>query len=166
LTDDWLFQRGDTWASWLIGQTIQQHAPGIVTRGPDLKAVTGTGLLPFVVASQHPNGALAVGTLPRSLTDEIATLPAAVTLSMPRVNVPVGVFGNFETLTLATTEQFSGKQVLAQDLASDVAVDVTQHVIINQNEMIIPGDLIRRLGTSANGPADQSDTGLVFLIQG
>src|SRR5262249_13083863 len=120
----------------------------------------------FVVASQHPNGALAVGTLPRALTAEIVTLPAAITLSMPKVNVPVGVFGNFETLTLATTEQLRGRHLLAQDLATDVAVDVTQHVIIRQSELIIPGDLIRRLGTSANGPVELSDPGLVFLIQG
>src|SRR5262249_34974080 len=156
---------GDTWAKWLIGQTVQQHAPAIVTRGAEIRSVQGTNPLPFVAASQHPNGALAVATLPRSLNRQITPPPAAISLFVGKADVPIGVFGNFESLTLTASQSLRGKRILAQDLATDEAVDVTADVIFGQNEITIPGELITRLGTSANGPSDLSDPGLVIVIE-
>ena len=166
LTDDWLFQRGDTWASWLIAQTVQQHAPAIVSRGLEIKSFQGTPPLPFVVASQHPNGAVAVATLPRSLTRQIATLRADATLFVENVNAPIGIFGNFKSLTITATRPFNGARILAQDLAIDTAVDISEQVLIKQSQVTIPGDLINRIGTSVNVVGDISDPGLVILIEG
>ena len=55
LTDDWLFQRGETWDSDVIGKDVKQGAPARVARNLPLPTVTSEGAdPPFVIAGPLP----------------------------------------------------------------------------------------------------------------
>jgi hypothetical protein len=54
--------------------------------------------------------------------------------------------------------------VLAQDLASDKATDITDHIRIQDNYVYIPGELITRVGLSAASEGDLSEPGMVMRI--
>ena len=53
-------------------------------------------------------------------------------------------------------------RLYAQDLLADQATDITQEVSINNNTLVIPGELIHKIGTSANSKGDISVPGLVL----
>ena len=79
------------------------------------------------------------------------------------MNAPVGIFGDFESLTLKLPLQpeNTNYKVYAQDLASDKPVEITQQILFNKNKIIIPGDIIRKIGLSEAKKDDISDPGLV-----
>ncbi|MBQ9112525.1 MAG: hypothetical protein IJY08_02985 [Clostridia bacterium] len=58
------------------------------------------------------------------------------------------MFGEYGSLVLRTAFT-SVDTVLMQDLAEDTAYDVSDEVELRGNEIIIPGELISRIGTSA-----------------
>jgi len=165
LTDTWTFQKGDTWASWFDGRQIQQKAPARVSRGMDLPAVDCEGDPPYVVASRHPNGAVAVATLPRVSADRSLRHPRAeIRISGLQEEFPIGVFGACRQLTLEFEALSGDQQLWAQDLALETAVDISGRVRWDRNQIIIPGELIREVGTMANGPDDHSEPGLVLKL--
>jgi len=66
LEDEWRFPPDSTWMAAAFGKNVRQSAPAVLSRGMPLPRVTAVrDELPFVVASRHPNGAVAVGILPR-----------------------------------------------------------------------------------------------------
>jgi len=76
---------------------------------------------PYVLCCRHPGGEVAVATIPRNLEQNGRaglTFPLAdVTLDVGELCRPVGIFGEYRSLTLTTTSDLSGKRILAQDLA-------------------------------------------------
>ena len=51
-----------------------------------------------------------------------------------------------------------------QDLADDRAFDVTDLVTLAENQIVIPGELISRIGTSAQPVEDTSEPGVVIHL--
>ncbi|HYN04818.1 MAG TPA: hypothetical protein VE359_20370 [Vicinamibacteria bacterium] len=166
LVDRWRFAKGDSWATWLEGQELPQGAPAVSARGLPLPRVAADGEPPFVVASRHPSGATAVATLPRRLVGRGEFMPLAdVTVEVVDASQPVGVFGEYRTLTLALAAGRRVTRVLAQDLAADRTVDVTGRVALQAGSVTIPGAVIAEVGRSAQTPGDFSRPGLVLRLE-
>lgn len=166
LVDRWPFRAGETWAAWCAGQEIAQAAPARVSRGMPLPQVAAEGDRPFVVASRHPNGCVAVATLPRSSPDRrIETPPADVALDIGWGEEPVGIFGTYRTLTLRLAGPRGARRIWAQDLAGDVARDVTEYVLQGDDAVTLPGALIRDIGLSAASAGDRSGPGAVLALR-
>lgn len=157
LSDSWTFAKGDTWASWFDEKEVIQKAPARVARGMNLPEVESNEEVPYVIASRHPNGAVAVATLPRVTSTKSLFHPkAVVTLNDLECEPPIGIFGSYEKLVLNfkyMPEKFS---VYAQDLAADNAINITREIVAEKNRLILPGELLERLGTKANGQDDFS----------
>ena len=166
LADNWVFKRGETWDTEVIGHAVNQGAPARVSRNLPLPIVTAPGELPFVVTARFPNGAAAVCTLERNRRDKAWFMPlAAVTVETAGAPGPFGIFGHYKTLTLHLPQPLAGKYVFAQDLAGEKAVDVTKRVHIQGNLLTIPGALIDKIGCQNAAPGDLSDPGLVLAIR-
>lgn len=155
-------------------------APARIARGglplPTVTAPQGKPV-PYVLCSRFPDGEIAVATIGRSLGDPapsgrfkgmraLVVPPADVTLEAGRLDRPVGVFGEYASLTLTTSADLIGKRILAQDLAGTVPVDITAEVSVTKGRLTIPGAVIHRVGTMAGKPGELSDPGLVLAIPG
>ncbi|HLW80384.1 MAG TPA: hypothetical protein VKU44_12385, partial [Terriglobia bacterium] len=165
LMDDWRYEPGESAATWLDGQDIRQGAPARVARGMPLPAVHAAGEPPFVITSRHPNGAVSVATLPRTVRGRsLATPLADITMDIGAGDSPVGVFGQYGSLTLTLTEDLGARRIWAQDLAADAAVDITARVARQGRSLTLPGRLVTEAGTSAAEPGDLSGPGLVLRL--
>lgn len=165
LTDSWIFKRGQTWQSDLIGATVRQGAPACVTRNIGLPLVKAKGEKPFVFATRFPNGAVAIAAQERTQGGKAWYMPAsAVTLSVTDAPGPFGVFGYFDELTLIFAEELSGRRVLAQDLAGEEAHDISNEVEIRGKSLQIAGDVIRKVGLYNATVNDLSAPGMVIAL--
>ena len=167
LHDSWCFRKGDAWATWVIGKEVVQTAPARVSRRLPLPEVKTDGEPPYVICSKHPNGAISVGTLPRISALHGITYPQAdVSLQIDNPFVPIGIFGRYQSLKLEFAQTIVPEQVmvLAQDLASDKAMDITDQLRIQENYVYIPGELIIRVGLSSASEGDLSEPGMVMRI--
>ncbi len=166
LYDAWTYNRGEFWASNLVGKMVRQGAPARITRGLPLPEVKAEHEPPFVIASRHPNGAVAVATLGRTMPEKGYFFSEAdVTLEVGDLRGPIGVFGYYRSLTLVFDKPVSGKRIWAQDLAGEEATDITNQVKIDGNRVILSGELIKTIGLAAAGKDDVSDPGLVMVIE-
>lgn len=165
LTDSWLFARGQTWDNELVGATVRQGAPARIARNISLPEVKARGDKPFVFATRFPNGAVAIAVQERTQVDKAWYMPACdVTLSVSDAPGPFGVFGLFESLTLVFDKPLHGQRILAQDLAGDAAINISQAVQINGNKLSIPGNVIRASGLRNSTPGDVSAPGMVISV--
>jgi len=165
LTDSWIFESGQTWQNEIIGKTVRQGAPACLARNLSLPSVRGNGDRPFVFATRFPNGAVAIAAQERTRVGKGWYMPACdVTLSVTDAPGPYGVFGYFDSLTLASDKPFHGNRVLAQDLAGDKAIDISSMVQVQGENLYIPGKVIRRIGLHSATPGDISAPGLVIVI--
>lgn len=78
---------------------------------------------------------------------------------------PIGVFGKYKKLILNFKNLRGHITVYAQDLAANKAINITQDVEIQNNSLILPGELIEKIGTEANRTDDLSEPGLVLKIK-
>jgi len=167
LQDSWFFEPGDAWATWVTGRKVIQSAHARVARGMALPEVKVDGVPPFVICSRHPNGAVAIATLPRVSAEKQKYTPMAdVTIRLNELEVPIGIFGHFNSLRIEFDQpvQPGELQILGQDLASDKAVDITSQVQINPDYLIIPGELISKTGLQVATKGDLSEPGMVMQI--
>jgi len=167
LTDFWILKQDETWTSRKPGDRVESVAPARVSRGLPLAEVTvKDGMpLPFVLASRHPNGAIAVATQGRTLEREYVSPSADVVLRVPDVDQAVGIFGCCQSLTLTSERAIPRGTVWAQDLASERAVDVTSEVRLSPHELVIPGALVQRVGLTAQTEHDLSEPGMMLAIR-
>lgn len=165
LTDSWLFEPGQTWQNEIIGKTVRQGAPACLARNINLPAVKATGEKPFVFATRFPNGAVAIAAQERTKVGKGWYMPACdVTLSIADAPGPYGVFGYFDSLTLISDRPLQGRRILAQDLAGDEAIDISNMVQVRGKSLLIPGQVIRRIGLRQATPGDLSAPGLAIAI--
>lgn len=167
LTDSWLLGERETWNSARkIGDTCTEQAPARVSRRIPLPSVQANGELPYVLASQYPNGAVAVASLERLKGREWFQPAAKVGIEVADVSAPIGIFGYYDQLTVTFPDKISkpSLHVMAQDLAGDIATDITREVSIKGNRLIIPGAVISRVGLSAATPGDKSAPGMVISL--
>ena len=183
LTDTMTLNSSDTWYSRAWGAPLNQGAPARVVRGleflPTVVPADSTygGVVPWVVASKHPNGALAVAALGRTLDSHGGwIMPRAnVTLwagvSATGVEASIGVFGQFEALTVVWEGSKPAHQdVWMQDLAGEGATDVSEQVAWceaggGRTALFVPGGLIDTVGRSASSSlTDISDPGILIKV--
>jgi hypothetical protein len=96
---------------------------------------------------------------------------------LPRVDVAievtaetgvVGVFGQYRSLTLRLPAPLGSRRVWAQDLAGEVACDITERVhaedrtVAGTHYVTLPGSVIDEIGLADATPGDRSFPGLVL----
>jgi hypothetical protein len=166
LTDSWIFDRGQTWQSDLIGATVRQGAPACITRNLDLPQVQWVGERPFVFAARFPNGAVAIAAQQRTAPSRAWHMPEAhITLQVGDAPGPFGIFGDMASLTLVFDKPLGKQRVLAQDLAGERAEDITTQIRRGKRDFQLSRSMIRRIGLSAATPGDLSSPGLVVAIR-
>ena len=168
LIDTWRFRHGDSWAIWMDGRESLQTAPARVARGMPLPMVSvpDGGPAPYVIASRHPNGAVCVATLARISSGRGIYFPLAdVSIEIADANAAVGIFGRYKSLTLNFPAEPGKTRVLAQDLAGDTALDITDEVKLEGKSITLCGKLISKVGLFAASPGDLSEAGLVLVIK-
>lgn len=167
LLDHWVFGVDETWTSRKPGDRAEVSAPARVTRGmslPDVHVAAGEPA-PFVLACRHPNGAIAIATIGRTLGRIYINPRAEVVLEAGDLSRPIGVFGVFASLTLKGDNRLSGRQVWAQDLNGETPVNITREVRIDGRRIVIPGEVIDRIGLQEATPGDLSEPGMVIVIR-
>lgn len=168
LEDKWRVGYRDTWGPAKVGDTLRASAPARVSRGLALPEVhSNSTSRPFVLSSKYPNGAIAIATIGRGMGHEYITEKVAVEQLISDLNNPIGIFGDYASLTLVLPKNTSikGYQIWGQDLAGDTPINITKKVIIENNRIILPGDVIRAVGLSAKTKGDVSDPGLVLKFE-
>lgn len=126
----------------------------------------------YVLCSRHPDGEIAVATIPRNIVTTggkagIVFPLADISIDVGgELNRPAGIFGEYASLTFVTTSDLSGKKILAQDLAGNTPVDITAEIKNEKGRLVIPGAVIHRVGLMAGKPGDVSDPGLVLVVEG
>jgi hypothetical protein len=170
LTDFWIFKKRETWMNRRVGAKASEKTPARVSRGLPLPEVSNADATdrPVVLASLYPNGAVAVATVGRSLGREYVLRRETLTVQVPEATTTVGIFGDYAALELVFPVKIdSGKIViLAQDLAGEIPVDITTQVKVDGFKLIIPGEVIRKIGLMSATAGDKSDPGLVLKISG
>ena len=145
----------------------RSKAPARVSRGMALPRVQDAGEdRPYVLASRYPTGQTAVVTMGRSLGDRYENVPVRVEIDAGKWKREVGIFGYYKELVI-NYEDLPNRpfRVLAQDLASNRACDISSGVARRGKQIVLPGELISRVGKMSNDGADDlSDPGLVLVI--
>jgi len=165
LIDEYIFKIGETWVDWIYGQKTKQLAPAKVARGMNLPTVISKGEKPFVICSRNPSGAVTVATLPR-LAPKGQFFPLAdVSITIEKLDEPIGVFGRYKSLTVECANLPVGFSIFAQDLAGDKAIDITDLVEIKSNKIILSGKVLEEVGLSAKTEGDVSEPGLMIVLK-
>ena len=157
----------DVWP-FVAGKTLESPAPSAIARGcalPVVSAETAT-VRPFVVASRHPKtGAYSLAALPRTANGEfIKAFSADVAAAVGTPDVPLGIFGRYQKLTLSFDSPIAGRRVYMQDLLCEAALDVTDKLELRECELTIPGALIDSVCDKNRAPGDDSAPGVVMRL--
>ena len=166
LIDSIVFHENHTWYTPTYGKMVRQSAPAVMSRNIALPDVKTDGEMPFVMASRFQDGAVCIATEGRVKPDDSWFHPRAdISVSEIEQDMPIGVFGHYESLALIFTDAISKDAIVwAQDLLSESAVDISDMISIRGNRVIIPGDLIDEIGTSCNDEGDISGPGLLLRV--
>ena len=166
LHDGWLYAHDESWVRHEEGDIVPAEAPARVSRGMALPKVGSTDPeRPFTLASAYPDGNVAVATIGRSLGRKYVLKSVPVEINVGSKDAKVGVFGEYETLTLVYPSALGRVKVLAQDLAGDTPVDITSRVRVEGERIVLPGDVLHEIGLMAATPGDLSDPGLVLCLR-
>ena len=120
------------------------------------------GNVPFIVAAKNPTGAFSIVTAGRTIGRDYFIPKCDISAEIGNCDT-IGVFGEYGTLTLSTSFDKICR-VLMQDLASDTAYDITDLVTFSGSKLTIPGELIEKIGTSAQPKGDTSEPGVVIKL--
>ncbi len=144
LVDSIIFQENDTWFKATHEKMVRQSAPAIMARNIVLPEVNHKELVPYVMTSKFPNGAIAIATEGRVTPSQSWIHPRAdIILKESEVNKPIGIFGYYESLTLEFLQILPDNiKIYGQDLLSKKAINITKKVKIHENMIIIQGGLI------------------------
>ena len=121
LAESYHFAKDEVWFQDAWNRTVTQRAPAVVARGtalPEVKALDEGH--PFVVAGKNPNGAVAVGTLPRLQPGKkFVTPPVEIALGEPlTTGAPLAVFGAPRIVRVPYEGKARRVGVAVRDLAS------------------------------------------------
>lgn len=165
LEDDWTFSEGQTWWRDAWGRKLVQSAPAVVARNLPLPKVSPEGAdAPFVLASRHPHGPIAVSVMPRIKTGRgIFFPPAKIAVDADISGKKVGLFGKFSSISFKMPKKPS--RILAQDLASDSSEDVSDECEWSDGTLTIPGSLSDRLCAKTRESDDESMPAIVLLAE-
>lgn len=151
-------------ADCLKDGVLTKAAPAEISRSTSLPIVIPDdgGQIPFIVASQNPNGVYAVATLGRTIGRDYYIPKCDVTIDVNIAKI-IGVFGEYKNLIIKT-KLSDIKSVLIQDLADTDAYDITDSVTFNGDTVIVRGDIISKIGTHAQPKYDTSEPGVVIYL--
>lgn len=173
LTDSWQFCdiASEIEAWWLTNPLLGElrdntaaiTAPARISRGCPLPDLTpdANGDLPFAVAARNPNGACSIATLGRTVGRDYRIPRCDAALEIGDAHT-IAAFGDYRSLTLRTTS--APGSVFLQDLAGSTAYDVTADVTRADGRIVIPGELIRQIGTEAQPAGDTSEPGVLIRL--
>ncbi len=167
LIDHYPHTESDTWFKPCWGKMVYQSAPAVMARNMPLPSVEAEGDAPYVMASTYPNGPTAIATEGRVKPEDQWYHPRAkVVVQIKDATQPIGIFGHYKALTLRFPQPLTDvKHVWAQDLLAKEATDIEPEVEVKDKEVVIPGELIDKIGTSAGDEGDISVPGMVLRIQ-
>ncbi|MBQ8533872.1 MAG: hypothetical protein IJ462_03475 [Clostridia bacterium] len=174
LSDSWKFIRPeieieDWWFNvsmvkdFITDGVLTKSAPAIIARNTQLPKVSydKSGNICYCIASQNPNGVYSVATLGRTSNQEYFLPKCDVEIYTKNADT-IGIFGEYSSLTAVTDATFD--KVFMQDLADDESFDVTEHIIRQDNRIIISGDLISQIGRLAQPDGDTSEPGVLLKL--
>lgn len=152
--DSWKYSEGQTWLRAAIGKEIWQSAPARIARGMQLPRVISEDISPYVAASRHPNGAMAIATVGRISSARGWWAPRAIVEASALLHAPVGIFGVYKELALNFDATLNHRRILMQDLAKNAPIDITEHVRRIGKRVVVPGALIDEIcaGNDASEP--------------
>lgn len=165
LEDDWTFRDGETWWKEAWGRNLRQNAPAAIVRNLPLPQVSSAeGDLPFVAASMHPNGSIAIAFVPRLKVGRGLYCPKAqVRLDTPdATGRKIGIFGDFDSLTVNVGKKPA--RVLAQDLASDTPRDISAECSYSDGKLTVFGKTAQSL-CKPTTPSDKSAPAIVLSVE-
>lgn len=142
--------------------TVTFSAPSQIARSCKPAAVEADkdGRIPYLIASKNPNEVFSVAVLGRTFGRKYEIPCCRVTVFSEKANT-IGAFGEYSELVIKTRKV---RRVLIQDIADNSAFDITEDVDISDGEIIIPGELIHKIGTSAQPSDDISEPGVIIKI--
>ena len=155
------------WLSAWGDKNVRQGAPAVVARNCNLpKIVYLEQTKPYIIAGVNPTGAKSIAMLHRFSSDNRYFTPRAEVTVDHKADKPLGVFGYISSLTVEYNIDITNKHIYAQDLASDCAVDITDSVTVKKNILTVNGDMLSKIGKTANnGYGDCSEPGLVIEVR-
>ena len=172
LQDRHAYAPGETWYAPADGRTLAQAAPAILARGlapPEVDGDDPAGP-PFVVASRHPNGAVAVATLPRSSASASASR-TRIALRLDETPRHLAVFGDARGVSVTWPAGPAGPggrvAALGQDLADDApdaGRDVADRLRLGRGTLTLDPASLLRLVRSATTPGDASPPRLILRL--
>jgi len=167
LIDQFKFRVGDTWKDDTWGKLVTQGAPAVMARNIPLPEVQCNGEQPYVLASKFPNGAVCIATEGRVSQIKSWYHPKAdIVLQVGSYDPVIGIFGYYSSLTLQFDNPLPENAVIwAQDLLAKQAINISKSVKIINDKLVIPGEIIEKIGTSENDEGDISVPGIVLKIE-
>ena len=153
LKDIWYYPKNMNRAWPKVSEGDYWHtAPAAISRNMPLPKVQCEEEKPFVVSSVHPKTfALSIGIISRVINGKIDYAPKAkITVKDDYISAPIGIFGKFDELVIEFSESLDKKQIFAQNLLFDEAVEITDEVKIDNNKLILPGEKIFEIGKVEN----------------
>ena len=155
----------EAWWKYKDGDHIERSGPARISRGlePAVAEPDEEGFVPFLISALHPCGVASIGTLARTQGRRFFNPICKVTQNVKNADM-IGVFGYYGSLTLESTAIKENSAILMQDILDDSALDVTELCEIKDGKLVIPGDLITKIGTSCNHEGDTSEPGLIVKI--
>ncbi len=168
LTDYWDIgsqaEEIEKWWGYKDSDRIEKTAPAAISRHMPLPKIKPdkNGLIPYIVSSKNPNGIISIAALGRTLGREYI---------LPKCEIEIdggdsrmfGIFGEYEKLIINT--EFKDVRIFIQDIAANVAVEISSRVDFLDNKMVIDGKIMHDFGTMCNGTGDTSEPGVVLAIK-
>ena len=147
---------GETWVPNAANKTVTQSAPAIFARNTSLPTVLEGEDHRYITASQNPDGAYSIASVPRPMADGAVLPPPTVECYPDPKTTLIGVFGEFAELRVAVkalTEK--PLRILAQDLTGAAAQEITDEVAFENGTLCFQGATLARVctPTDASAPA-------------
>ncbi len=139
LVDEYHFEKNETWYGVLNEKTVRQGAPMTVARNTQLPEVQSNGVIPYVVASRHPNGDYAVCVLPRNVNNASVYVGGYVTCKPDNQPERIAVFGKADRFDFQYENTVRIQKVIAQSLLDDSSQDITAVIELTEKGFRVAG---------------------------
>ena len=166
--ENWVFEKDATRWEAVRGRELRQTAPAVVARGlplPEVKSMEPGGDVPFITAGGNPSGAKSVAAIPLVTEERGLHTPRASVALDARLEAgePLGVFGELGELAVTIAGRRPSR-VFACDLAGGCDEDITPFAQFDGGRLVLPGEVLARVGTRQNPTGDSSSPGLVLRL--